>query len=160
MIDHNTPVTVRGAQPFRPALVAGLGLLCLLLLAGCGKTGFPQPQDPSKSFHWTEVEAKIVGNCSAFTGSFEGEYRNFDGIRLEIARLNGPEDCPGCPFVPQEVAELSPNDAGFDRKAGAIAFSYCPQKAAAYRWRLAGISIFNRLPHTTMSDRLLVVGTR
>ena len=98
-----------------------------------------------------------MGNCLAFTGSFEGEYRNFDGIRLEISRLNGPEDCPGCPFVPQEITELSVTDTGFDRKNGTIAFSYCPQKAAAYRWRLAGISVFNRLPHATMVDRLLVV---
>ena len=137
---------------------AVLALLCLLLFTGCGKTGYPQPQDPSKNFSWKDVDAKVVGSCLAFTGSFEGQYQNFDGIRLEIARLNGPEDCPGCPFVPQEITEISPKDAGFDRKDGSIAFSYCPQqKAKAYRWRLAGISIFNRLPHAIMIDRLIVV---
>lgn len=151
----NAQAAIRG---MRPLLLPLLAIFCLLLPAGCGKKGFPQPQDTSKNFHWQNVEARLVGNCLAFTGTFEGEYRNFDGLRLEIARLNGVEDCPGCPFVPQEVVEFSPKDAGFDRKTGAIAFSYCPQKAAAYRWRLAGISIFNRLPHATMTDRLLVAG--
>lgn len=142
---------------FLAVLIACLGLLCLLETAGCGKTGYPQPQDESRSFRWKESDAKAVGDCLAFTGSFEGQYQNFDGIRLEIARLNGPEDCPGCPFVPQEVTELSPGEAGFDRQNGTIAFSYCPQKAKAYRWRMAAISIFNRLPHATMTDRLIVV---
>lgn len=158
MNSRTLPAITRATRLFRPVLPALLCLLCLFLQAGCGKTGYPKPQDPSRSFRWQEVDAKVVGNCLAFTGSFEGAFQNVDGIRLEIARLDGPEDCPGCPFVPQEVAELSPRDAGFDSNTGAIAFSYCPRKAAAYRWRLAGISIFNRLPHATMVDRLLVVG--
>lgn len=138
-------------------LLTILCVLASLLCAACGKTGYPQPQDRSKSFQWKEVTAKAVGDCLAFTGTFEGEYRNFDGLRLELARLDGPEDCPGCPFVPQEITELSPRESGFDRKNGSVAFSYCPQKAPAYRWRLAAISVFNRLPHATMIDRLLVV---
>lgn len=156
MTSHH-PFTIHTARAARLALLAAVCLLSLFLLAGCGKKGFPQPQDTSKSFTWKEVNAKAVGNCLAFTGSFDGAFKNFDGIRLEIARLNGPEDCPGCPFVPQEITEISVRDTGFDRKNGTIAFSYCPQKAAAYRWRLAAISVFNRLPHATMVDRLLVV---
>ncbi len=132
--------------------------LCLLCLAaGCGKKGMPQPADTSKSFQWKEVQAKAVGNCMAFTGSFSGAYRNFDGVRLEIAGVNGPEDCPGCPFVPKEVVELSPAEAGFDKDKGTIAFSYCPIKAKAQRWRIAGISVYNRLPHTVSLEQMLVM---
>lgn len=143
---------IRRCGPF-----ALLILLLALSAAGCGKKGLPQPRDNSKSFTWKEVEAKPVGDCLAFTGSFDGAYENFDGIRLELAPLNSPSDCPGCPFVPKEVTEISSRDAGFNRSTGTLGFSYCPQKAKAYRWRLAGISIFNRLPHATMTDRLLVV---
>ena len=157
MNNRNATCTIRAAWIFRTAFLAGLCLLSLLALSGCGKKGFPQPQDPSKNFSWKEVDAKIVGNCLAFTGSFEGAHRNFDGIRLEIARLNGPEDCPGCPFVAQEVHEFSPAEAGFNPKDGTIAFSYCPRKSKAYRWKLAAMSIFNRLPHAVMVERLLVV---
>jgi hypothetical protein len=148
----------RACAPRRlPPLLTLICLLGAFLLAGCGKKGFPQPQDVSQMFSWKEVDAKAVGDCLAFTGALEGEYRNFDGIRLEISRLNGPEDCPGCPFVPQEVTELSAREAGFDRESGEIAFSYCPQRALAYRWRLAAVSLHTRLPHAAMPDRLLVV---
>jgi hypothetical protein len=140
-------------------LAAAVTLLCLLSLMalGCGKTGLPQPNDPSKSFAWKKVEAKPIGNCLAFIGSFEGAYEYFDGMRLEIAPLNDPSDCPGCPFVPREVTELSPSEANFNPATGSLAFSYCPQKANAYRWRLAGISEFSHLPHAGMNDRLLIV---
>jgi hypothetical protein len=155
---HNSiPAFIQATRMHVALLLMGLSLLSLVAATGCGKKGFPQAQDSSKNFSWKEVDAKTAGNCLAFTGSFAGEYRNFDGIRLEIARLNGPEDCPGCPFVPHEVTELSVNEAGFDSADGSFAFSYCPQAASAYRWRLAAISIFNRLPHAVMSDRLLVV---
>lgn len=136
-----------------------LSLLCLALLVAvaCGKKGYPVPRDSSRSFSWKEVEVKAIGSCLAFSGSFEGAFENFDGVRLEVAPLSGPEDCPGCPFVAQDVMEFSPKDAGFDRKTGTMSFSYCPQPANAYRWRIAGISIFNRLPHATMNDRIVII---
>ncbi|MDL2316688.1 hypothetical protein LJC59_06370 [Desulfovibrio sp. OttesenSCG-928-A18] len=153
-----SPTGAAGKPPYfaRP-LPAVLALVMLLGLGACGKTGFPEPQDPSRSFAWKEVNAKVIGRCLAFTGSFEGAYENFGGLRLEIAGLDGPDECPGCPFVPEETNEISPREAGFDRNSGSIAFSYCPQKARAYRWRLAGISVYSRLPHATMVDRLVVV---
>lgn len=131
-------------------------LLVLAFLAGCGKAGMPVPKDESRSFAWQTIEASMAGRCIAFTGELSGAYRYFDGVRLEIATLNGPEDCPGCPFVPSEVTELSTRDVNFNPKDGSIAFSYCPQTAKAYRWRLAAISVFNRMPHATMTDRFLV----
>lgn len=144
---------------FRAALACALLTLCLaaFLTAGCGKKGMPVPKDASKSFSWKEVQAQVIGKCLAFSGSFEGAYANFDGVRLEVAQVNGPDDCPGCPFVATEVTEISPKEAGFDKNTGSLAFSYCPQPANAYRWRLAGISRFNRLPHATMSDRISIV---
>lgn len=131
-------------------------LLVLSLLNGCGKAGMPVPRDESRSFAWESTEASMAGRCIAFTGKLSGAYRYFDGVRLEIATLNGPEDCPGCPFVPGEVTELSIRDVGFDSRDGSIAFSYCPQTANAYRWRLAAISVFSRMPHATMTDRFLI----
>ena len=133
-------------------------LLVLYLLNGCGKAGTPVPKDESRSFAWESTEASMAGRCIAFTGQLSGAYRYFDGVRLEIATLNGPEDCPGCPFVPTEITELSTRDVGFNAKDGSIAFSYCPQTANAYRWRLAAISVFSRMPHATMTDRFLIAG--
>ena len=157
MIALNRKVVAPFAR--RSGSAVALFVFCILtpMLGGCGRTGLPRAPDESRSFAWEEVNAKIVGRCIAFTGAFSGAYQYVDGIRLEIDTLSGPEDCPGCPFVPDEVTELSPRDAGFNAKSGSVAFSYCPQPATAYRWRLAGISAYNRLPHATMIDRLLVV---
>lgn len=144
-------------KPAALCLVLALVLPLALASAGCGRSGMPQPADKSKSFAWQEVSAKAAGDCLAFTGILSGAYEYFDGIRLEIAGISGPDDCPGCPFAPDEITELSAKDAGFNRADGSVGFSYCPRKANAYRWRMAGISRYNRLPHATMTDRLLIV---
>jgi hypothetical protein len=100
-----------------------------------------------------------VGACIAFTGSFSGAYRHFSGIRLELQTLRSVDDCPGCPFTPDEIVELSPSEAGFNPNNGTVAFSYCPRKTAPmYRWRMVGINEYNRMPHAVMiSDRLLIL---
>jgi hypothetical protein len=122
-------------------------LFCLLLIPACGKKGPPEPRDSSKTFHWAEVNAGMAGPCLDFSGSLEGAYGNLDSVRLELSPVNGPEDCPGCPFVPREVALFSRSDAGFDPDSGKISFAYCPSPALAYRWRISGISIYTSLPH-------------
>ena len=142
--------------------LAGLCLLPLCLIAvlnACGKTGNPTPPHSARSFTWAASNAEGVGACIDFTGSFSGAHRHFNGIRLELQALTGINDCPGCPFTPNEVVELSPKDAGFNLDDGSVAFSYCPRKSApVYRWRMVGISEYNRMPHAVMvSDRLLVI---
>ena len=134
--------------------------LCLIaLLNACGKTGNPTPRDRTRSFAWETTHAEGAGACIAFTGSFSGAHRHFNGIRLELQALADVDDCPGCPFIPGEVVELPPKEAGFNPNDGSVAFSYCPKKPApVYRWRMAGISEYNRMPHAVMiSDRLLVL---
>ncbi|MDL2266363.1 hypothetical protein LJC46_00035 [Desulfovibrio sp. OttesenSCG-928-G15] len=139
------------------ALLVAFCLFTVYLLGGCGKTGYPVPPENSRAFTWKEVDAKMAGRCIAFSGTLEGAYENFDGVRVELDIVSGPDDCPGCPFTAEETAEISPSKAGFSRANGTVGFSYCPQVAPAYRWRLAGISRYSRMPHATMNDRLLVV---
>ena len=156
MISDSSKFVRRVLRIFGVIAVISACLLLLYNLTGCGKAGMPVPKDESRSFAWESAEASMAGRCIAFKAQLSGAYRYFDGIRLEIGTLNGPEDCPGCPFVPTEVTELSPRDVGFNAKDGSLGFSYCPQTANAYRWKLAAISVFNRVPHATMTDRFLV----
>ena len=128
-------------------LPAFLVLLCLFSLVACGKKGDPEPRDASRSFSWAEVQATMAGKCLAFSGKLQGAYGNLDGVRLELSAVGGPDDCPGCPFVPREVYVFSAKDAGFNQRDGSVGFSYCPGAGQAYQWRLIGMSIYNSLPH-------------
>lgn len=123
-----------------------LVLLCAAL-AACGKSGLPNPGDPTKAFNWQTYEAKTIGSCLAFSGKLEGAYSNLDAVRLELAPINDDSDCPGCPFVAKETVTFSPKEAGLERNSGAYSFSYCPSKAQAFRWRLVGINIYSSLPY-------------
>jgi hypothetical protein len=129
-------------------------ILCLPALTACGKKGPPEPRDSSKTFRWAEVNADMNGPCLGFSGSLEGAYGNLDSVRMELAPVNGPEDCPGCPFVPRETALFSPSEADFNPGTGELAFAYCPAPAMAYRWRLIGISIYTSLPHAVSAVKM------
>ena len=132
------------------AVIAGLG-------AACGKKGDPEPQDPSKSFTWKEAQASSVNNCFVFSGSLDGAYSNLDHLRLELAAVSGPEDCPGCPFVPGEIQVLSPTEAGFDSINGTVSFTYCPRQSPAYRWRVSAINIHKNLPFAATQEEMLIM---
>ena len=130
---------------------------CLFLAAACGKEGLPQPQDDSRTFSWETTSARITGQCLTFIGKLKGAYGNFNGIRLEVAQVNGPEDCPGCPFVPREILNFSPSQSGFDSDTGSITLTYCPKTAPAYRWRLIGMNAYVSLPHAVSPVKMTVV---
>jgi hypothetical protein len=149
--------TVKASLRLAYALLAPVCFVLALLFSACGKTGYPQAADGDLSFTWLESGAAPAGRCASFTGKLGGAFQNFGGIRLELEGLNSTADCPGCPFVADEAAELSPVDAGFNSTSGEIGFSYCPRPAAAYRWRMIAMSTLNRLPHAVMTDRLLIV---
>lgn len=134
-----------------------LGGLCILAFAlgACGKKGDPEPSDPKKAFAWKEAEMTSTNYCLTFSGVLEGAYDNLDYVRLELAAVDGPEDCPGCPFVPGEIHTMSPSQAGFDSRTGTVSFTYCPFKAPAYRWRVSGVNVYRNLPHTVTKEELL-----
>ncbi len=135
--------------------IISLALLCLL--CACGKAGLPDPGDPSKSFAWKSYEAKPIGNCLAFSGVLSGAYNNLDSLRLELEPVDGPEDCPGCPFVARDIVEFSPREAGLERTTGNISFSYCPNPAPAFRWRLVGLNVYTSLPYAATSVWLTTI---
>ncbi len=154
----------RSTQPAKartPLLKIILLALLLAVIAGfgasCGKKGDPEPQDLSKAFTWKEDSASSVNYCFVFSGALDGAYGNLDHLRLELAAVSGPEDCPGCPFVPGEIQVLTPAEAGFDSINGTVSFTYCPKQSPAYRWRVSAINIHKNLPFAATQEQMLIM---
>lgn len=129
-------------------------LLGLPLLVSCGKTGLPQANDPKRNFAWETIEAKPYNKCLAFEGQLSGAYQYLDRVRLELAPIDSPADCPGCPFLPKDDVLLTPKEAGLNMGDGTVTFSYCPRPAKAYRWQVSGISRYSRVPNAVSNDQI------
>lgn len=142
-----------------PVRILLLGMmLCLPLLAGCGKYGDPQPRQASRSFVWQEVNITPIANCLEVQAVMSGVYNNLESVLLEIDPVNGPEDCPGCPFEPSESYTQEKNSKVFNPNRGTLHFTYCPrQKGAAYRARIVGINVFDTSRHAVSGEHMVIM---
>ncbi len=137
------------------SLVAVLLVFCLAGASGCGKKAMPSARSKTRTFTWQDMNATAVEKCINFKGTLAGAFENLDGIQLELDPVNGPEDCPGCPFNPSQKVSFSPAKAGFNAQTGTVDFSYCPAPAKAYRWRVIGQNIYDAAKAATTVDKLL-----
>ncbi len=133
--------------------------LFALALAGCGKMGDPKPVKSPEMFDFAASSASgTENNCLIVQGTVNGKIANVETLVLELSPVNGPEDCPGCPFNPREYAEFSASDAQLDDESGRFAFSYCPvTPAPMYRWRLTGKNVYHGLPYVLTNPRVTVM---
>ncbi len=142
---------------------AFIAICCLffalaLITAGCGKIGNPRPVKSQETFDFSSFSASGAGNCLVIQGAVSGNAANLEYLGLELSPVNGPEDCPGCPFNPREYAEFGASDAQLDAQSGRFAFSYCPDiSAPTYRWRLVGKNVYHGLPYVLTNPRLVVM---
>lgn len=144
----------------RSALRFTLSLLTLtaLFLAACGKAGMPVPKKTQDTFTLTGASVTVMGKCLAASGTVTGAVNNFDIIRIEVNSIQSDEDCPGCPFVPQEYQEFSASAAQFDVNTGQFLLSFCPAAdAPMYRWRLVGKNVHPGLPHAMTTPQVVVM---
>ncbi len=97
-----------------------LFVLCLFLAAlpACGIKGDPKPRQSSRSFVWQEVGITPAGSCLDVNAVMSGVYGNLSGVMLELSGVNGPEDCPGCPFLPSETYTVDNFERLFNQQNG------------------------------------------
>lgn len=149
-----------------------LAYCCLLLLtSACGKKNDPLPQDQKNVFAWEKATAMFTPNgCLAISAIMTGATRNIDGFSLELEplavaldanlppELRKEEDtCEGCPFVPRESEELTPQEViPLEKGKTRYAFIYCPQtKTTAFRWRLVARNVFMAFPYALTPVQVL-----
>jgi hypothetical protein len=140
-------------------LVLGLLIcLCPAALSACGKDGDPKPRQSTRSFVWQEVNITPIANCLEVRAVMSGVYNNLESVILEMDAVNGPEDCPGCPFSPGETYTQEKNSKVFDPNRGALHFTYCPrQKGAAYRARIVGVNVFDTSRHAVSAEHMVIM---
>ncbi len=134
-----------------------LGLAAIITVAGltgCGKKAWPQPKNSSDTFHWIRASARPENGCIRVTAQLEGNLRNVDYVALELQTAGTAEDCPTCPFNPNERVEFMPAQIGLSSEQGALSTLYCPKReSSAYRWRLVGVNLHSSLEHALSSVR-------
>ncbi|UZP68299.1 hypothetical protein N1030_04785 [Desulfovibrio mangrovi] len=136
------------------------GLLVALLaatplIAGCGKKGWPQPRNTNDTFKWIRASAAPANEeCIRFEAELNGNLRNIEYIALELQTAGSAEDCPTCPFNPNERMEYLPEELGITSQQGAFSRLYCPKrKSSAYRWRFVGVNVHGTLEHAISTVR-------
>ncbi|MDR2891944.1 MAG: hypothetical protein LBV80_02505 [Deltaproteobacteria bacterium] len=141
-----------------------LSALCLLLailftLPACGVKGDPKPRQSSRSFVWQEVTITSAGACLDVNAVMSGVYTNLSAVMLELSEVNGPQDCPGCPFLPSETYTVDNFDRLFNRQNGTLRFSYCPRTptAMSYRARLIGANVFDSSRHAVSPEQTVAM---
>ena len=145
-------------RPTNILIFAALALCLALPLHGCGKTGDPKPRKSSRSFVWQQVDITPAGRCLEVNAVMSGVYTNLSSVILELDGVSGPEDCPGCPFLPSENYTSDKLSDIFNPNTGTLKFSYCPrQEADAYRARLVGTNIYDTTRHAVSMERMVVM---
>lgn len=152
-------------EPDTVKKLAALALAAFLLagLAACGKKGPPTPRQATRSFVWQEVNItpNVSGKCLEVNALMSGVYRNMESLVLELAAVNGEEDCPGCPFLATERHEIKSLTNVFDPNKGTVVFGYCPrEEALSYRARLIGVNVFDSTRHEISPEQLVVMPLR
>ncbi len=143
-------------------LLVTLILSLSLLGMACGKKGDPVPQDQKNQFSWDASRGALTPNaCLVIAAQMRGAVKNVDNFSIELEPLAATTDttlppelqsqqdtCEGCPFVPKETAEITPQETTLNNKGARYDFTYCPRsKAAGYRWRLVARSVFRAYPY-------------
>ena len=127
-------------------------------LSACGVAGQPKPRRAAQDFTLHNVLAVQAGSCMVAHGTAQGVIANVDRIDMELAPIQGPEDCPGCPFNALEHETFTPADANLNMETGVFLITYCPVlKADSYRWRLVGRNVYPGLPYVVTAPQILVM---
>ena len=132
-----------------------LTLLAASLVIACGKKELPVPQDARNLFAWkaakgetfVSVENGTPRNCLSVTADLTGSARHVARYLLEVEPRTA-DICPGCPFMPEEIVEVTPESIISAGDVTRMTFAYCPRNSTDnYRWRLAAHSTFASVPY-------------
>lgn len=133
-------------QPDWRCLV-GVVAVCLLVVgAGCGKKGWPEPRLDEDRFSWGQIQHQRQDACLDARALVLGAVNKVGPVYLEWMRWEGPEDCPECPFTRTGRTLLRERSSEIKRQNGVIRILFCEwEPDVSYRWRLVGWNVHRGL---------------
>lgn len=118
----------------------------LLVGAGCGKKGWPEPRLDEDRFSWGQIQHQRQGACLDARALVDGAANKLGSVYLEWMRMDTKEDCPDCPFEVTGRVLLGDGSSEFKRQNGVIRILFCElEPEASYRWRLVGRNVHRGL---------------
>ena len=129
------------------SFILPLLLLCLVMIIGCGKKVWPEPDVSEEKFALEIKEAKLVDQCLQLKIYIKGNDANLSRLTLELEQVGPQGDCPACPFQVHQKVFFNVNAPQIMRKGHELYIRYCQiKKNTAYRVRIKGKNIYPILP--------------
>jgi hypothetical protein len=120
--------------------VSSVLLFLLFWTTGCGLKLWPEPRAEEDRFAWEEVSLSARESCLEIRATLTGAYGNLVRVELELAPSE--EDCPSCPFQPQQTFAFEMDDPEITRTESSLTLLYCQlSESAGFRWRIVGYNV-------------------
>ncbi|MFO7716972.1 MAG: lipoprotein [Desulfohalobium sp.] len=129
---------------FRGALL--LIILAVLMLSGCGRKVWPQPQADQDTFAWEQVNGTSEEGCLRITGQLSGQSANLASVTIELEPNPISEACQSCPFQPSVSRTVDMGSPQLTQTQDTVTLRVCDlEPGQTYRWRLQGNNIYSAL---------------
>lgn len=120
-------------------------IAAMLLISGCGKKAWPEPDLDYERFEWASVSGELRKTCLVVTGELTGNIDNLDAVYVELER----NQCTDCPFRPEKREGYQLPSPMVQRQGNSVTINICGLDASAtWRWRLVGVNKYDVLGET------------
>ena len=121
-------------------------LLAVLILSGCGRKVWPQPQAGQETFAWEQVNGTSEKGCLRITGQLSGQSAHLASVTIELEPNPISEACLSCPFQPSASRTVDMGSPQVTRTQDTVTLRICElESGRTYRWRLQGNNIYPSL---------------
>lgn len=137
--------------------VSSVLLFLLVWTTGCGLKVWPEPRAEEDRFAWEAVSLSAGENCLEIRATLTGAYENLARVELELAPRD--EDCPSCPFQPQQTHVFTMNDPEITRQGSSLTLLACQlPETTGFRWRIVGYNVHSSLQ--SVPSKVMYVGEK
>ncbi|GAB6176744.1 lipoprotein [Desulfobaculum senezii] len=134
-------------------LLLGLmaALLCAVMLGGCGKKVWPEPQTSQDTFAIENATATLKNGCVTVKADVTGNWRKVAAVYLEVSSA----DCPGCPFTPERRIEFTRASKDMTLSGGSLTLRACGLGDQPLLWRVTADNVHTSIRGTSTKVQMV-----